>query len=317
MTQSDTFAFASAPENLLERVLLGQANLLFDGAFGTMLQAQNLATSSPAELLCFTNPAAIGAIHRAYVDAGSQVATTNTFRASHLLRQASEEGADATDTFAGGAFAGDGQLKAEALFAAAVSCARSAHPLLVAADIGPVGELLEPYGDVDPEDAFELFACQVRAAAQAGADFVIIETMTDVQEASLAVQAAKEHTNLPVFASMSFSAQGRTFMGTAPAEAASALVSAGADVVGANCAVGPEQMLPLIEEMRAAVDVPLLAQANAGMPVVDGTQVSYPINAQDFASAARNLMCAGATVIGGCCGTTPAHIAELSLFVLA
>lgn len=295
MASIDRASNACAPDELLERVLFQNKLLLFDGGFGTMLQARGLASSQPAELLCLSDSAAITAIHRAYVEAGSQVVTTNTFRASR------EQSAESPSI--------------EELFVTAVACARAAGPLLVAADIGPTGELLEPYGELSADEAYERFARQAKAAEAAGADLIAIETMADSDEAVLAVQAAKEHSSLPVFASMSFGEGGRTFMGATAEQAAKTLVEAGADAVGANCSLGPDEMLPIIEQMRAVVEAPLIAQANAGMPIVDGESVTYPVGPNEYAHSVGKLIYAGATIIGGCCGTNPTYIEQLARYL--
>lgn len=276
----------------LKRVLDGNAFLLFDGAFGTELQKFDVDPSLPAEFLNETEPDTITAIHSAYVEAGSNVVTTNTFRANrpHL-----GENVSVSNTFK-----------------AAVACARAAHPHYVAADIGPLDEMLEPSGDLEPEDAYQLFAEQARAAQSAGADFILIETIADLQEAILAVRACKAESTLPVFVTMTFSTNGRTFMGATPEDAAHELTEAGADAVGINCSLGPLEIVPLLKTMREHTTLPLIAQANAGLPHVnaDGS-TSYPFSVDEYAQGVDALIEAGATIIGGCCGTDPRYIAAL------
>ena len=279
----------------LQRVLDGEAFLLFDGAMGTMLQRGSLAAGELPELLCLKQPDAITAIHAAYVDAGSQVVTTNTFGANRLKLDGIADVAD--------------------VFAAAVSCARASGARFVAADIGPTGEFLEPMGEMSFDEAYELFAEQVRAAAAAGADLVIIETMTDLLEMKAAVLAAKECCELPVFATMTFGESGRTFMGVAPDDAARTLDDLHADALGINCSVGPDALAPLVEEMLAVTARPVIVQANAGVPsVVDG-ETAYPIGPADYAAAVASLVEAGVSIIGGCCGTDPDYIRELARLV--
>ena len=279
----------------LGKVLEGEACLLFDGAMGTMLQRQGLKGGELPELLCLTDPEEITAIHKAYVEAGSRVVTTNTFGANRLRL--------------------NGAASVDDVFAAAVKCARDSGADYVAADMGPTGELLDPLGDLEFEEAYELYAEQARAVAAAGADLIIVETMADPQEAEAAVTAAKENCDLPVFATMTFGETGRTMFGTTPEDAAEALADLGVDALGINCSVGPEALIPLAAQMRAATDKPLIVQANAGLPqVVDGNTV-YTISPQDYAASVKRIMDEGVTIVGGCCGTDPDFIRELAKLV--
>ena len=273
----------------LRRVLAGEDFLLFDGAMGTQLQARGLAAGEVPELLCLSNPQQITQIHQAYVQAGSEVVTTNTFGAS-----APKLGGAAT---------------VEEVFSAAVACAKASGARYVAADIGPTGSLLEPMGTLPFDDAYELFAQQVRAADAAGADLFIIETMADLAEAKAAVLAAKECSDLPIFCTMTFDEDGRTFLGTTPEVAAKTLSSLGASVVGINCSLGPKDVAPLIRRMLPWSSVPVMAQANAGLPHVEDGVTLYDIKPQEYCEAVRDMLDAGVTVVGGCCGTTPAYIA--------
>ena len=273
----------------LRRVLAGEDFLLFDGAMGTQLQARGLAAGEVPELLCLTNPQEITQIHQAYVQAGSEVVTTNTFGAS-----APKLGDAAT---------------VEEVFSAAVACAKASGAHYVAADIGPTGSLLEPMGTLPFDDAYELFAQQVRAADAAGADLFIIETMADLAEAKAAVLAAKECSDLPIFCTMTFDEDGRTFLGTTPEVAAKTLSSLGANVVGINCSLGPKDVAPLIRRMLPWSGVPVMAQANAGLPHVEDGVTLYDIKPAEYCEAVRDMLDAGVTVIGGCCGTTPEYVA--------
>lgn len=273
----------------LRRVLAGQDLLLFDGAMGTQLQARGLAAGEVPELLCLTNPQEITQIHQAYVQAGSEVVTTNTFGAS-----APKLGGAAT---------------VEEVFSAAVACAKASGARYVAADIGPTGSLLEPMGTLPFDDAYELFAQQVRAADAAGADLFIIETMADLAEAKAAVLAAKECSDLPIFCTMTFDEDGRTFLGTTPEVAAKTLSSLGANVVGINCSLGPKDVAPLVRRMLPWSSVPVMAQANAGLPHVEDGVTLYDIKPAEYCEAVRDMLDAGVTVVGGCCGTTPDYIA--------
>ena len=273
----------------LRRVLAGEDFLLFDGAMGTQLQARGLAAGEVPELLCLTNPQEITQIHQAYVQSGSEVVTTNTFGAS-----APKLGDAAT---------------VEEVFSAAVACAKASGARYVAADIGPTGSLLEPMGTLPFDDAYELFAQQVRAADAAGADLFIIETMADLAEAKAAVLAAKECSDLPIFCTMTFDEDGRTFLGTTPEVAAKTLSSLGANVVGINCSLGPKDVAPLVRRMLPWSSVPVMAQANAGLPHVEDGATLYDIKPAEYCEAVRDMLDAGVTVIGGCCGTTPEYVA--------
>ena len=269
----------------LQRVLDGEDFLLFDGAMGTQLQARGLAAGELPELLNLTNPDQITDIHRAYTEAGADVATTNTFGANALKF-------------------GDEDKVAE-IFEAAIRNARASGVHYVAADIGPTGALLQPMGILPFDDAYELFAEQVRAADAAGADFFIIETMADLSEMKAAILAAKEQSDLPIFATMTFGEDGRTFLGTTPEVAAVTMSSLGVDVLGINCSLGPADVAPLIARMLPWADCPVMAQANAGLPrEVDGRTV-YDITPEEFCAAVEGMLDAGVTVIGGCGGTTP------------
>ena len=275
--------------DLLAAALSGDAFLLFDGAMGTELQARGLAAGELPELLCLTHPEVATEVHAAYVAAGADVVTTNTFGAN-----ADKLGEAAT---------------VEEVFSAAVCCARAAGARYVAADLGPTGQLLAPMGTLAFDDAYELFARQVRAAVAAGADLFVIETMADLAEAKAALLAVRENSELPAFVTMTFQEDGRTFLGTTPEVAALTLSSLGAAAVGINCSLGPAEVAPLAERMASWARCPLMVQANAGLPhVVDGVTV-FDIGPEEYAAAVADMLDAGVTVVGGCCGTTPAHIA--------
>ena len=300
LTEGGARARAFAPRTLdaltikdddLRAVLEGRRHLLFDGAMGTMLQAAGLEAGALPELLCLADPEAVTAIHRAYVEAGSEAVTTNTFGANRL--KLATEGA---------------QEGVEAVFSAAVACARAAGARYVAADIGPIGALLRPLGTMSFDEAYDLFAEQARAAAAAGADLVVIETMTDLLEVKAAVLAVKEQTSLPIFATMTFEADGRTFLGTGPEVAAVTLDALGADVLGINCSLGPDELAPLVRRMLAATERALMVQANAGLPHVECGHTVYDIHAPEYARSAAAMIEAGVAVIGGCCGTDPDYI---------
>lgn len=281
----------------LAKVLACEAFLLMDGGMGTLVQQAGLhRVHQNPDLLNLTHPFDIQAIQHRYVEAGSDCITTNTFGSNRLK------------------LAGTGATVAE-MYAAAAAIARAAGAPLVAGDIGPTGQLLEPMGTLSFEEAYDIFAEQARAAEAAGCDLIAVETMTDLREIKAAVLAATEQTSLPVFATMSFGEDGRTFLGTTPAIAATTLSALGAQAAGLNCSLGPDEIAPLARQMAPYVRCPLMAQPNAGLPhVVDGETV-FDVGPEAFAQAMRPIIEAGATVVGGCCGTTPDHIRALRRLV--
>ena len=279
----------------LRRVFSGEAFLVFDGAMGTMLQEAGLKAGELPELLNFSHPETVTAIHRAYVEAGADVISANTFGANaHKL--------------------GD-VASVEDVFAAAIACARKSGARYVAADIGPIGALLKPLGTMDFDEAYDLFAQQARAAQAAGADLFVVETMTDLLEAKAAVLACLECTELPVVATMTFGEDGCTFLGTSPEICAMTLSALGVQAVGINCSLGPDALAPLLARMAPFARVPLMVQANAGLPRIEDGRTLYDIDAEAYAHAAEALLDAGATIVGGCCGTSPDYIARIRALV--
>ena len=279
----------------LRRVFAGEEFLVFDGAMGTMLQEAGLKAGELPELLNFSHPETVTAIHRAYVEAGADVISANTFGANaHKLGDAAS---------------------VEDVFAAAIACARKSGARYVAADIGPIGALLKPLGTMDFDEAYDLFAQQARAAQAAGADLFVVETMTDLLEVKAAVLACLECTELPVVATMTFGEDGCTFLGTSPEICAMALSALGVQAVGINCSLGPDALAPLLARMAPFARVPLMVQANAGLPRIKDGRTLYDIDAEAYAHAAEALLDAGATVVGGCCGTSPDYIARIRALV--
>ena len=276
---------------VLAEVFAGREFLLFDGAMGTMLQAAGMRSGELPELLVLERPETVEAIHRAYVGAGCDVVTTCTFGANaHKL------GAAAT---------------VDEVFRSAIACARQAGPRYVAADMGPTGMLLKPLGTLDFDEAYGLYAEQARAAQRYGADLVIVETMTDLLETKAAVLACKDNCDLPILASMTFGEDGCTFLGTSPEIAAMTLSALGVQAVGVNCSLGPDGLEPIVRRMAEFSRVPLIVQANAGLPhVVDG-ETCFDVGPRDYVEAVGPLIEAGATIVGGCCGTTPDYVAGL------
>ena len=259
---------------------------------GTVLQQRGLPPGGVPELLNLTDPALLASVYREYVDAGSQVVYANTFGANGLK------------------LARSGHAVSEVV-AAAVKTAREAVEgrALVALDVGPLGELLEPMGTLTFQRAYDLFREMMAAGAAAGADLIAIETMTDLYEARAALLAAKENTGLPVLVTMSFEESGRTFTGCTVASMARTLEGLGADAVGLNCSLGPDQLAPLLRELCENTRLPVAAKPNAGLPdPVDG---HYGMGPEEFAAALIPCLEAGVTVFGGCCGTSPAYIRRL------
>ena len=279
----------------LRRVFAGEEFLVFDGAMGTMLQEAGLKAGELPELLNFSHPETVTAIHRAYVEAGADVISANTFGAN--------------------AYKLGDAARVEDVFAAAIACARKSGARYVAADIGPIGALLKPLGTMDFDEAYDLFAQQARAAQAAGADLFVVETMTDLLEAKAAVLACLECTELPVVATMTFGEDGCTFLGTSPEICAMTLSALGVQAVGINCSLGPDALAPLLARMAPFARVPLMVQANAGLPRIEDGRTLYDIDAEAYAHAAEALLDAGATIVGGCCGTSPDYIARIRALV--
>lgn len=269
---------------------------VFDGAMGTMLQAAGLQPGDCPELLNIENPAAVEKIHAAYIESGADIIETNTFGASCLKL----EHYGLAD-------------RAKEINQAAVKAAKTAAAgrAKVAGAMGPTGRFIAPLGDLDFDEAYAAFFEQASALAEAGADYILIETSIDIQEMRAALLAAKTATRLPVICQMSYSEDGRTVTGTDPQTAAITLEALGADIIGANCSLGPEQLITIVETLAANCSRPISVQPNAGMPhLIDGKTV-FPMSAADMGTWAPKLIEAGATFIGGCCGTTPAHITAL------
>jgi methionine synthase I (cobalamin-dependent) len=269
--------------------------LITDGAWGTELQARGLPPGTMPDTWNLAHPERVEAVARAYVEAGSQIILTNTFRANAIaMHDCSEEDLDAINR-------------------AGVALSRhAAGEALVFASIGPMGKLLLS-GDIDSEQVAAAYIVQTRSLAAAGADALLMETMSDIEEARLIVKAARR-TGLPVIASFAFDSgknKDRTMMGATPESVAEAMVEVGADAVGANCGVGVEQVVPICRLLRAACDLPIWIKPNAGLPTMEGTSIHYNTSAEFFASHYVALRDAGAAFIGGCCGTTPEFIRAL------
>lgn len=263
---------------------------IFDGGFGTMLQQRGMAAGAVPEELNITDPELIRSIHRAYREAGAEIMTANTFGANPVKLKS--------------------KYSLGEIIAAAVGNARSAGGL-VALDMGPTGALLKPVGDLDFEDAYAAFYEVARLGAASGADIIVIETMSDTLEAKAAILAAKEACNLPVFATMTFDEKGKSLTGADPECMAAIFEGLGVDALGINCGLGPAQILPLAKRLAAVSSLPLLIQANAGLPQVINGETVYDVGPEEFGACAAELAKLGVKFIGGCCGTTPDHIREI------
>ena len=274
-----------------------QSFTLLDGGLGTMLQAAGLSGGQNPEIWNIQQPDTVKSIHRAYLNAGAQVISANTFGANaHKL-----QGSGCTPQ----------QLVAAGVQLAKQAISDSGKSARVALDIGSIGQLLQPMGTLAFEDAVAIFSEMIRAGTDAGADLVLIETMSDLYEAKAAVLAAKETCNLPVWCSMTFAESGRTLTGSDVQTCVTVLEGLGADAVGLNCGLGPAQCLPLAREFVKYASVPVLVQPNAGLPqVVDGKTV-FSVTPDAFAAQMAEIAASGAHILGGCCGTTPDHIAAL------
>ncbi len=272
--------------------------LLTDGAWGTELQKRGLAAGVVPDAWNLAQPERVEEVGAAYREAGSRVILTNTFRSNPI------------------ALAGSGlERETDALNRAGVAISRraAAGEALVFASIGPTGKLLLT-GDVTAEEVRAAFARQAVALAEAGADALLIETMSDIEEARLALAAARE-TGLPVIVSFAFDSgrkHDRTMTGATPEQAARAAQEGGADAVGANCGAGPGAFAEICRRLRAACGLPVWLKPNAGLPsVVDG-EVHYSATPEDFAASAAELLGEGASFVGGCCGTSPEFIRALA-----
>ena len=268
--------------------------VFLDGGMGTQLQARGLQPGQKPELAALEMPDVLTAIHTDYANAGADILLANTF------------GANAKK------LAGCGHT-VEDVVTASIACARKAADTtgaLVALDIGPLGELLVPAGTLSFEDAYAEFAQVIRAGTAAGADLVFLETMTDLYELKAAILAAKENCTLPVFTSMSFESRGRTFTGCTVESYAVTAAGLGADAVGINCSLGPKEILPFAQRLCRSVPagVPVFVKPNAGLPNPDG---SYNLDPDGFAAEMKEYAAIGVSMVGGCCGTTPAFIAKL------
>lgn len=280
------------------REYLGKKLLFFDGGMGTMLQKNGLGAGEVPELLNLTNPQLIERIHTGYLEAGSDIITTNTFGANPLKTEEIGESIDM-------------------IIAAAIGCAKKAinkfsdKPRFVAFDIGPCGKLLEPMGSLSFDDCYSSFAKIAKTAEKCGADLVIIETMSDTLEAKAAVLAVKENTSLPIFCTMTFDEQYKTLTGGDVHVMSAIMEGLGVDCVGINCGLGPMQISEMMTELSKISSIPIMAQPNAGLPQICDGKTVYDVSPETFGLQCEEMAKLGVSVLGGCCGTTPDHIRSL------
>lgn len=288
------------------KAFIKQHTVLFDGAMGTQIQNLALPIGTKPEQLNLDYPDKIRDIHLQYLKAGADVITTNTFGANRLKWS----GAD---------------YSLQAIIQGALNCCQTAktaylkghwqRPIFIALDLGPIGALLEPSGSLSWEEAYDIYKQQIVIGANAGADLILIETQTDLNEARCALLAAKENSSLPVLVTMSYEPTGRTFTGTDIVTMATVLEGLGATAIGLNCSFGSSEMHPLVKQLLAATAMPVMVQPNAGMPqVVDG-KTTYQHDRRRFVDDMRHLVQSGVSLIGGCCGTTPSDIKALHAMI--
>jgi len=266
--------------------------IFYDGAMGTMLQANGLQSGMRPDIMNITAPDIVEKVHRMYVDAGSDIICTNTFGSNALTLKESGH-------------------SPEEVITAAVSAAKRAADgrAKVALDIGPVGYLLEPLGDLASDRAYELFKEQAICGEKSDADLAAIETMSDLNEMKTAILAVTENTALPVFATMTFGKTGRTYTGCTPEDFATMAERLGVSAVGLNCSLEPSEMYETAERIAKSTRLPLIVKPNAGLP--DSKTGLYSLDPAEFARQMLPFAEIGATIIGGCCGTTPDYIREL------
>jgi len=280
--------------NLLEFLSNNNKTILLDGAMGTQLAEAGLEMGGQTSI---THPDAVLAIHRQYVECGVDLLITNTLTMNRVNIESHNVGVDVREVNLAGAKLAKATVR---------------EGQYVLGDMSSTGKMLKPYGDLSEEDAYAAFKEQAAILAEGGVDGFIIETMFDLREALCALRACKEAADLPVFASIAFNTVkngGRTIMGNSARDCAQALTEAGACAVGANCgSLDPFQMSEVVSKMREATSLPVLAQPNAGKPRFVENRTVFDMSPSDFAAGINQCLQAGARLLGGCCGTSPAHI---------
>lgn len=269
--------------------IIKSKRLFFDGGMGTMLQKAGLEAGGLPEVYNIEHPEKVLNIHKMYVEAGADVITANTFQASSYKL-------------------GKCKYTQEEIITAGIKLAKESGAKFAALDIGPLGQLMQPMGTLTFDEAYNEFKNQVIIGEKAGADVVLLETMSDLLEVRAAVLAAKENTSLPVFVTMTFQEDGRTFVGCDPKSAAITLSGLGVDALGVNCSLGPNELMGIIDELVKYSRVPVMAQPNAGLPQIVNGETIYNITAEEFADSMEKIAAKGVVILGGCCGTTPEFI---------
>jgi len=276
-----------------------RTGLLLDGAMGTMLMRKGIKSGTIPELMNLEKSDIVLDIHRAYLDAGSDMITTNTFGGSRIkLKKAGLEN------------------ETENINRSAAAIARQAvsQDQFVAGDIGPLGDMLQPFGLISVDEAQQNFSEQAYFLADAGVDVFIIETMFDVNESLAAIRGILAVSDLPIFATLTFESTSNgfnTIMGNPVSDSMKILVDAGATAVGANCSIGSDHMVKLAEEIRNCVKTPVIIQPNAGIPEMKEGQLHYPESPAYYARNIKAIRDSGGEIVGGCCGTTPEYISEI------
>lgn len=284
-------------ETLSERILV------CDGAMGTMLYERGISFDHCFDEINLSHPDLVKEVHAAYIDAGADIIETNTFGGNRfrLMHHGLEDKVEAIN-LSGAQLAREmADRKTKAL----------GRRIFVAGSMGPLGKALEPIGKITHAEAFGHFAEQAAALVRGGVDVIMIETMSDLEEARQAVAGVRSVTDLPVVAQMSFNEDGKTLMGNKPVESAAALVAAGANVVGANCSVGPQALLDVLERMTSVTGAFFSIQPNAGLPRYVGGRYIYVASPEYFGDLAKRFVATGVNILGGCCGTTPEHIRQI------
>ncbi len=271
------------------RELIKKKRLYFDGGTGTVLQSMGLPAGMPPEKWNIEQPEKITELHKSYLDAGCNIIKSNTFGVNCLKY----------DNYA-------------QLIKKAIDCAKNAVAgrdcAFVAFDMGPTGRLLKPLGDLDFEEAIEIFGANVRVAAECGADLILIETMNDSFETKAAVLAAKENCDLPVFVTNVYDESGKLMTGATPSAMIAMLEGMGVDALGMNCSLGPDMMIGILDEFTQNASVPIIVNPNAGLPIVVDGRTVYNIDEKQFAKYMKEMAHKGACILGGCCGTTPDYM---------
>lgn len=277
------------------RDLLGKELIIFDGAMGTMLQKSGLKLGQCPEAFNVERPDVIKSIHREYLESGANIITTNTFGANE--KKLAVTG-----------------YEVEEIIGSAVKIAKEAisnYSGYIALDLGPIGELLEPMGTLSFDEAYEIFKRQIIAGVKNGVDLILIETMTDLYETKAAILAVKENCDLPVFVTMTFEKNQRTFTGCIPEAMVLTLEGLDVDALGVNCSLGPKDLIPIVKRIAEVSKKPIMVQANAGLPKIKDGKTTFDIDEKKFADGAEEFFNLGATIIGGCCGTTSDYIREV------